>query len=128
VTSLEGPGVGETTPTSLHILNGGGTAKNVACLLAKGGCYFAHPLGPGFLRNKEKARVQADLPPDSDERGLLTCRDLKQKVWVWDLDGKPRTYDARKTDPASDLEMFWRDFYGETLSRLERVASIVKIE
>lgn len=128
VTQLEAPGVDEHTPTSFNILNTGGTAKNVACVLAIEKHYFANPVGPGFLRHHQEAGIRAEMPPSSTQRAILMCRDLKQRVWVWDLDREVRTYDGRKTDPASDFEAFWLDFYGEDLSLFTRVGCDVPLE
>jgi hypothetical protein len=118
---------GETTSTSLNILNTGGTAKNVACLLAVGDHYFANRVGPGFLRNQQQLRAEAKMPLSSERRALLMCRDLARRIWVWDLDGQVRTYDGGDADPVADFEVFWFDFYGEDLSRFTRVGCTVTI-
>jgi hypothetical protein len=128
VTQLEGPGAGEKTPTFLNILNAGGLAKNVACLLAIEDHYIANPAGPGFLRNQQEAAIATELPPSSDRRAILMCRDLRQRVWACDLDRNLRSYDGREADPALDFEAFWLDFYGEDLSLLTRVGSKVAVE
>lgn len=128
VTQLKGPNVGEKTPTSFNILNTGGTAMNVSCVLAIEKYYFANPVGPGFLRHQQEAGLRTEMPPSPNQRALLMCRDLKQQVWVWDLNMNVRKYDGRKTDPASDFEAFWLDFYGEKLSLLTRIGSEVAIE
>src|ERR1700727_2075522 len=99
VTQLEGPDVGAHTPTSFNILNAGGTAKNVACLLAIEQHYCTNPVGPGFLRHHQEAGVRTEMPQSPNQRAILMCRDLKQQVWVWDLNRNVRTYDGRKTDP-----------------------------
>jgi len=128
VTQLEGPGAGEKTPTFLNILNAGGLAKNVACVLAIEDHYIANPAGPGFLRNQQEAAVATEMPLSSDRRGILICRDLRQRVWVCDLDRNMRSYDGREADPVLDFETFWLDFYGEDLSLLTRVGSKVAVE
>ncbi len=128
VTQLEGPGVGSDSPTSFHILNAGGTAKNVAYLLAIEKRYCTNPVGPGFLRHHQEAGIRTEMPPSSDRRAMLMCRDLQQRVWVWDLDRNVRKYDGRNTDPASDFEAFWLDFYDENLSLYTRVGSTVRVE
>jgi hypothetical protein len=126
---FEGPGVREKTATRLNIFNAGGIAKNVAFLLAIGDHYATNPAGPGFLRHEKEAAIAAEMPPSSDRRAILMCRDLRQRAWVCDLDGKNvRSYDGREADPASDFEPFWLDFYGEDLSLLTRVASKVTVE
>jgi hypothetical protein len=94
---FEGPGVREKTPTRLNIFNAGGIAKNVAFLLAIGDHYATNPAGPGFLRHEKEAAIAAEMPPSSDRRAILMCRDLRQRVWVCDLDGKNvRSYDGRR--------------------------------
>jgi hypothetical protein len=55
------------------------------------------------------------------------CRDLRQGVWAWDLEGNVKSYDGEVIDPASDFGTLWSDFYSEDLNLLTRVGSQVTI-
>jgi hypothetical protein len=128
VTQPEGAGAGEKkTTTYFAILNTGAPARNVSCLLAVGDHYFTNPVGHGLLGHDQEARIETEMPPSPDQRAILMCRDLGQRVMVWDLKGNARTYKGSETDPVSDFETFWLDFYGEDLSSLTRVGSKVTV-
>jgi hypothetical protein len=100
--------------TSMVIVNvGGGTATNAACILKVGDRFCANGLGSGFLRHEQKMVLKTEIRPHPVIRALVMCRDLRERVLVWNLDGDCRSYSGSKFDPERDFRRFWSDFYGE---------------
>jgi hypothetical protein len=78
------------------------------------------------MRYQQEAQVEVIMPPNSDKRAILICRDKKQQIWVWDLDGNARKYKDRMAT-GFDFEGLWFDFYGEDIGLLTRVGSRVSL-
>lgn len=112
----------------VSILNAGlGVAKGVAFVVVGGDEYCSNALGPGFLRYQETARVELTMQAHEDTRVLVVCRDLGKRIWAWEGLGNHKTYDGNKLDPVRDFQSLWSEFYGEDLSKLQRIGSKVTI-
>jgi hypothetical protein len=117
----------QPTPTFLNVLNVGGPAKDLTCLFAAGDYYVANGVGTGFLRRQQEARIEAEMPPSSDQRALWICQDVKQRIWSWDLHGNSKSHGISKLGQLPDIKAIWHEFYDEDLARHTRVASTVSI-
>jgi hypothetical protein len=87
--------------------------------------YCSNELGSGFLSSQESARVRTEMRPHAKIRALAMCRDVDRRVWVYDLQGKRKSYDGKRFEPSRDFQIFWSDFYGESLGRRHRGGSQV---
>jgi hypothetical protein len=111
---------------------GGGMAKQAAYVLASGNQFATQFLGTGFLRPGETAHIETQLlaltSSWGDALGVLICRDLEERTWVWNLAGERRELKRKKGRPFYTAADAWAEFYPQMpLSSMEQVGAAAQV-